>query len=174
MTIDLRDFVNFLYVIIPQLALAPYLDGAPSDSPLSAPFQPNSQKGRRGSQASLLDLLFRALTLIFMGRNSAGSSPSWRAAAFAKRLLTASLNWPTPAVLKTLEFVRNLMVKDPKLEAMLSTQDRVTDGIYRPDVEDPQMSNVFATSLWELNLLARQHVDKRVRLEGQDLAKLQQ
>jgi len=108
-----------------------------------------------------------------MGRNSAGSHPSWRAAAFAKRLLTASLNWPTPSVLKTLEFVKSLMVREPTLEAMLSTEDRVTDGVYRPDVEDPQMSNVFATSLWELRLLARQHVDERVRFEGQDLAKFQ-
>jgi len=65
------------------------------------------------------------------------------------------------------------MVKEPTLEAMLSTEDRVTDGVYRPDVEDPQMSNVFATSLWELHLLARQRVDERVRSEGQDLANFQ-
>ncbi|KAF8333993.1 nucleolar complex-associated protein 3 [Cantharellus anzutake] len=172
LTIDLRDFVNFLYAIIPQLSFVQNLNEASSTSSSTVLSQPNHRKTTHGSQAPLGDLLFRALELIFMTRASVGSHPSWRAAAFAKRLLTTCLHWPSPLVSKTLEFVNSLLVKEPTLEAMLSTEDRVTDGVYRPDVDDPQMANVFATSFWEVKLLARRHVDEQVRLKARSFASL--
>jgi nucleolar complex protein 3 len=119
---------------------------------------------------STLDLLFRALHLVFSPRTLGASAPSERAAAFAKRLLTASLKWPPTAALRALEFVGGLLAKDAKLEALLSSEDRATNGVYRPDVDDPQLSNAFGTSFWELFLLQQQYWDERVRKEAGKLS----
>ena len=62
------------------------------------------------------------------------------------------------------------MAREPRLEALLSTEDRTVDGVYRPDVEDPQLSNPFATSAYELHLLQTAHIDVRVREAAADLA----
>jgi len=113
------------------------------------------------------DLLFRALHLAFAPR---ASVPPWRAAAFAKRLLTAALHWPGSVALRALEFIAKLVAREPRLEALLSTEDRTVDGVYRPDVEDPQLSNPFATSAYELHLLQTVHVDARVREAAANLA----
>jgi nucleolar complex protein 3 len=117
--------------------------------------------------ASTSDLLFRALHLAFAPR---ASVPSWRAAAFAKRLLMAALHWPGSVALRALDFVAKLVVREPRLEALLSAEDRTVDGVYRPDVEDPQLSNPFATSAYELYLLQTAHVDGRVREAATNLA----
>jgi len=125
---------------------------------------------RKGANASISDLLFRALSLVFTTRASSGNSPPWRSAAFAKRILTAALHWPSATVLRTLDFVHTLLVKEPALESLLSTEDRVADGIYRPELDDPQLCNAFATSFWELRHLERTHWDARVRAEAAKLA----
>jgi hypothetical protein len=39
------------------------------------------------------------------------------------------------------------------LEALLSTEDRTFNGLYRPDVENLQLSNPFASSTYDLYLL---------------------
>lgn len=117
--------------------------------------------------ASTSDLLFRALHLALAPR---ASVPPWRAAAFAKRLLSAALHWPGSVALRALEFVAKLVVREPQVEALLSTEDRTVDGVYRPDVEDPQLSNPFATSAYELYLLQAAHVDAQVREAATNLA----
>jgi len=69
-------------------------------------------------------------------------------------------------VLRTLEFVGGLIANDPKLEALLSTEDRAAGGVYRAEIDDPQLSHPFGTSFWELHLLRRNHYDARVREEA--------
>lgn len=41
----------------------------------------------------------------------------------------------------------------PKLLAMIEEDGRVVSGSYSSSVDDPDISNPFATSLWELNLV---------------------
>jgi nucleolar complex protein 3 len=96
--------------------------------------------------------------------------PPWRAAAFAKRLLSAALHWPGALALRALEWVAKLVVREPRLEALLSTEDCTVDGVYRPDVEDPQLCNPFATSAYELHLLQTAHVNPQVREAAASLA----
>lgn len=109
------------------------------------------------------NMLFRALNLVFSSRSAAFTgSPPWRAAAFAKRLCMASLQFPPLTAARTLAFVRTLVSQEQKLEALLSTEDRMTDGIYHADVDDPQLCNAFATNLWELHVLSK-HVDRNVK-----------
>lgn len=141
---------------------------------------------------TLSDLLFRALNLIFAPRTSGSamgvtmtdkqskyslfntsiqtgtgtntSGTSQRAAAFIKRLLSASLHSSSSStVLRTLDFAKTLVAQYPKLEAMLSTEDRIYNGVYRPEVDDPQLCNPFETSFWEVHVLHARHWDPRVR-----------
>ena len=130
----------------------------------------SSSKADRPS--SVADLLFRALDMVFSPMASGGGGaggPPWRAAAFAKRLLGASIHWPAPIALRSLAFVKSLLSKYPKIETLLSTEDRTHNGIYRPDVDDPQLCQPFESSFWELHLLQRRHWDPRVREEAKKL-----
>ena len=147
--IDLGDLITQLYSIILPLSLMQTIETAPTQ------------------RQSVADMLFVALNIVF---SPGSASPPWRSAAFAKRLLTASLNWPPSTVLRVLDFVGGLIAKDTKLEALLSTEDRTVDGIYRPDVDDPQLCNPFGTSFWELLVLQQNHFDPRVRKEALALA----
>ncbi|KAH7930810.1 nucleolar complex-associated protein 3 [Leucogyrophana mollusca] len=155
LNIDLGDFVNHLYTIILPVSQLPEID----DSPPSA-FHSTFRATRPPSVA---DMLFRALTIVFSPRSSGNAALAWRSAAFAKRLLIASLNWPPATALRTLDFVEGLIAKDPKLEALLSTEDRTVDGVYLPDIDDPQLCHPFGTTFWELQLLRQSHYDARVR-----------
>lgn len=130
---------------------------------------PSTSKADRPS--SVADLLFRALTVVFTPQASGGAraGPPWRAAAFAKRLLGASVHWPAPVALRSLKLVHSLVAKYPKLEALLSTDDRTHSGMYRPDVDDPQLCQAFESSFWELHLLQRRHWDPRVGEEANNL-----
>ena len=159
--IDLSDFSNRLYAMLPTLALMPDIETPPSSS--------SSYQGASTSKpASIADMLFRALHLAF-SRRTAGASPPWRSAAFAKRLTGASLHWPPSTALRAIEFVGTLVERDPKLEALLSTDDRSVDGVYRPDLDDPQLCNPFGTNLWELHSLSETHWDKRVKVAAKKL-----
>ncbi|KAJ7172512.1 nucleolar complex-associated protein-domain-containing protein [Mycena filopes] len=142
LNIDLSDFISRLYSLILPLSLA---------DPGSGP----------------ADMLFRALNIVFSPRTFGAAAPPWRAAAFAKRLLTAALHWPPAAALRALDFVGGLLAKDIKLAAMLSTEERALDGAYRADVDDPQLCNPFGTCFWELVALGGHHWDPRVRAEAE-------
>ncbi|KAJ7452460.1 nucleolar complex-associated protein-domain-containing protein [Mycena galericulata] len=141
LNIDLSDFIARLYALILPLSLAD-----PGTGPA--------------------DMLFRALDIVFSPRTFGAAAPPWRAAAFAKRLLTAALHWPPAAALRALDFVGGLLAKDAKLAALLSTEERALDGAYRADVDDPQLCNPFGTCFWELVALGGQHWDPRVRAEA--------
>ena len=45
----------------------------------------------------------------------------------------------------------------------IASEDRTVDGVYRPEAGDPQVANAFASSAFELFVLAGEHVDPRVR-----------
>ncbi|KAG1756821.1 nucleolar complex-associated protein-domain-containing protein [Suillus paluster] len=155
LNIDLTDFVNHLYTIILPVSILIQVDEPPRSVFVS--------KFGTSKSASIADMLFRALNIIFSPRSSGNTAIHWRSAAFAKRLLIASLNWPPSCALRALEFVESLVAKDPKLEALLSTEDRRVDGVYLPEVDDPQLCYPFGTSFWELSLLQQHHYDSRVR-----------
>jgi nucleolar complex protein 3 len=81
-----------------------------------------------------------------------------RIAAFVKQLCTVSLHAPAHTSAPLLAFVRQLTQRYPSVHQMLENeQDVITSGEYNPNVEDPEHSNPFATSAWELAML-RFHV----------------
>ncbi|KAI6128632.1 nucleolar complex-associated protein-domain-containing protein [Pisolithus croceorrhizus] len=163
LNIDLSDFINHLYAIILPVSLLPQIDDPPPTKFIS--------KFRMSKPESIADMLFRALNIVFSPRTSGGTVMPWRSAAFAKRLLIASINWPPNITLRALEFIEALVAKDPKLEALLSTEDRSADGIYLPQIDDPQLSRPFGTSFFELLLLQQHHYDSGVREAAQRLSR---
>lgn len=155
LNIDLSDFINHLYAIILPVSLLPQID-----VPLPTQF---ISKFRTTRSPAIADMLFGALMVVFAPRTLGGPSMPWRSAAFAKRLLIASINWPPSVTLRALEFIETLLAKDPKLEALLSTEDRTADGVYLPMVDDPQLSQPFGTSFFELLLFQQCHFDSQIR-----------
>jgi len=159
LNIDLSDFVDHLYSIILATSELLQVDDASSASGTRTTAQ----------QPTIADMLFRALTIVFSPR-TAGSALPWRSAAFAKRLLIASLNWSPAVALRALDFVGSLVMKEPKLEALLSTDDRHVDGVYLPEIDDPQLSHPFGTSFFELLQLQQRHYDSRIRESARRLS----
>jgi len=157
LNVDLRDFLVYLYALIPLIALHPGVETKSSTGSKNVIHQSTSE------------LFFRALTLAFPTRTGGSRTPI-RNAAFAKRLLTACLILPAATILRCLQFVEGLLVTEPKLMALLSSEDRTADGLYRPDLDDPEVSNPFATSFWELSHLAESHYDPKVREKAKQLA----
>ncbi|KAK0210717.1 nucleolar complex-associated protein-domain-containing protein [Desarmillaria ectypa] len=156
LNIDLGDFITHLYALLQPLSLMPSIDSTPPGSP-----------GR--TEKSLADKLFRALNVVFSPRTLGTTAPSWRSAAFAKRLLGAAFHWPPAVTLRTLSFVSGLLLKDEKLQSLLFTEERSLDGVYRSDIDDPQLCNPFGTTLWELYALRDNYCDPHVRAEAQKL-----
>ena len=163
LNIDLTDFVNHLYALI-----IPFSTMSGIESPAAGIRYSRGQKGKNFTGHSPADMLFRTLNLIFTSRTSS-KHPAWRTGAFAKRLLSAALHFPPTTTKRTLVFVKSLLSKDAKLEALLSTEDTIANGIYRPDVDDPQLSNPFAATLWELQILSNTYLDQDVRKLAQEL-----
>ncbi|KAF4579051.1 hypothetical protein EYR36_000860 [Pleurotus pulmonarius] len=171
LNLDLSDFVSCLYAQILPMSLIPEIESSTRTPAKPNPHHQRTPSNKLSTEASLSDLLFHALSIVFFnGKTASGSPPPpWRSAAFAKRLLSAALHWPSHSALRALEFTQRLLAKDPKLEALLSTEDRAFDGVYRSDVDDPQLCNPFGTAFWELNLLATFHGDAKVREEAKKL-----
>lgn len=157
LNLDLTDFINHLYALITPMSLSLGVED---------PVAGIRTKGRTDTKSQSytpVDMLFRALNLVFTSRSATfARSPPWRAAAFAKRLVLVSLQLPPSTSARIISFVHTLVAQEPMLEALLSTEDRMANGIYRVDVDDPQLCNAFATNLWELHLLAK-HIDKDVK-----------
>ena len=176
LNIDLGDFINALFGLLRPLALDTGIEDPPSTfSTDSAPADRPLQRGPAPPKVAVRllptsALVFRCLHSIFFSRHAlSASAPPARAAAFAKRLAECSLLFPPDTAKQALDFARSLMVREPKLEAMLDTEERTYDGMYKPEMDDPQLVNAFATSLCELEILSTRHWDRRVRTEATKL-----
>ncbi|CAG8520607.1 9039_t:CDS:10 [Ambispora leptoticha] len=112
------------------------------------------------------ELLMKGFEFMFFKRRQI---PIDRSAAFLKRLSIACLNWSSKAVLECLNRMEKMIQKHPRLDALLTTEDRLTNGVYRAELDDPELCNPFATNLWELCLLEH-HYDPKVRQAASHLA----
>jgi len=165
--LDLSAFMNSLYALIPTLAMSPFIE-----EPLPGEFaHPGSNKE---STSSLSSLFFRALALALtpkgMAHMSASHAPSTRSAAFVKRLLAAALDFPAATSKQALEFVNTLRGLDSRLDALFSTEERTANGLYRPDLDEPELSSPWSAAAWEPLLLCRRHWDKDVRTQALSVA----
>lgn len=168
LNIDLGDFVTALYALILPLSLSPTIEEAPYLARSSMTLAHRQTHKLAQTEA---DLLFRALTVIFLVSRSLPSSV--RTLAYSKRLISASLNWPAATQLRTLTFLRSLLIREPKLEAMLETSDRRVDGRWRGLVDTPELAEPESTCWFEATVYYRQHPDEKVRAEARKLVNWQ-
>ncbi|GAA5841831.1 hypothetical protein JCM3766R1_005584 [Sporobolomyces carnicolor] len=164
LNIDLGDFVSALYAIILPLALSPTFEEAPY---LARNAMTMSHRQTHKLAQTEADLLFRALSAVFLIPRSLPSLV--RTMAFSKRLLTSSLNWPATSQLRTIGFLRSLLIKEPRLEAMLETSDRRIDGRWKGHVDEPATAQPESTCWFEGIMLYRLHPDPKVREEAKKL-----
>lgn len=180
LNIDLSEFINALFGLLRPLALDTGIDdpvitplmrsrALSKPRPIVAGHKRPPPPSRTNPLSSLptSQLLLRCLHSIFFAKYS--TNPPWRTAAFLKRLTESALLFP-PKVAKTvLELVSTLMSRDAKLEGLLDTEERMFDGTYKPELDDPQLVNTFTTSLWEVTLLEGKYFEKEVKGEAKKL-----
>ena len=106
-----------------------------------------------------LPAIISCLSLAFLKRREYSNT---RTAAFLKQILTTCLHTETHLSLPLLTFARQLLHRyssTNSISQLLENEsDIITSGAYTPDVMDPEHSNPFATSAWELGLL-KFHID---------------
>lgn len=164
LNIDLKEFCDGLYAGIPRLvtdktppnlALLPMpmseiLDvtktiwddvDQPADTTVHA---------KRKHDRTEMELVLLGFELLFMRRKQ---MPLDRVASFMKRLVMVSLQLEVNEMLACLAMVRALLVKYPKLCHLLDPEARVGTGVYLPFLDDPDLTNVWASTLWELSVL---------------------
>ncbi|WWD19680.1 hypothetical protein CI109_104142 [Kwoniella shandongensis] len=159
LNIDLADFINSLFTLLRPLSLDTGIEDPPTLPPLT------KLTSNAVHTLSTSGLLFRCLNSTFFSPRNVSKSPPYRTAAFAKRLVECALQFPPESARQAINFARALMSKEAKLEGMLDTEERMADGVYKPEMEDPQLCNPFATSLWEGGVLGDKHWDRLVRTE---------
>ena len=156
MNLDLSEFTAHLYKLLPRLAFT-----------LSQEESQTLDKGSTHNPSSVADLLFRVLGIILTPKF--GNTPSYLLAAFSKRLLSLATQTGPATTVRLLDFVRGLLGADGKLDALLSTEERVADGVYKDMVDDPQLCNPFAATWWEILVLEEKHYDEQVRKSAHQL-----
>lgn len=159
LNLDLVDFINELYTCLIELAGDPTLEDRPSA---------DADSRNVLLLSSPADLAFRALSQLFVSSRAA-SNPPTRTLAFAKRLLSCALSFPADTAVRTLELLKRMMAKEPQLEHALTKDDDADVDVYRPEADDPALSNPAGTVWWELAALA-EHFDERVRQAARDLS----
>jgi nucleolar complex protein 3 len=178
LNIDLADFVNELFTLLRHLSLDTSIEDPPGLTAVTAAAAAKQRRagvGRATAERppahtlSTAALLFRCLDAIFFPRYFGRQMPPLRSAAFGKRLCECALTFPPATARETLGFVRRLAAKEPKLANLLDTEERMFDGVYRPDMDDPQLTNPFTTSLYELDTLTERHWDTKTRAEAKRL-----
>lgn len=75
-----------------------------------------------------------------------------RLLGFMKRVSTLSLNLPHHGTLSILAVVRKFMQLGNKSRVLLDTEN-VGDGVYLPEIDEPEYANAHCSSLWELAAL---------------------
>lgn len=142
--VDEKEFVDVLYRLLRQLAVAP-ISATNDSSDLAAP--------------SIDDVLGTAVDCVEAVLLRRKELVADRVAAFVRRLLLVAVarGGACPAeALALLALLRSLFHRYSKLQQLVDSEvDRVASGEFRADVDDPDFANAFASAAWELSLLSR-------------------
>lgn len=174
MSIDLTFFTSHLYATLLPLSLSPDLELSANSLRLPDPTT-HLPPQRRINVSTEIEMLLRALNSLFFSQSHSHlqkfTTPI-RLAAFAKRMATASLNMPEKSALAIVGLLSKLSAKHKRrLQTLFSTEDVVGDGTYRIDVDEPEISNPFAATIWETALL-KNHYSPKVAQAARELPKL--
>lgn len=142
--LDLTYFVNKLYMTLPRMSLDPHVEQS----------HKSLASTHRGRLSSETDMLVRSLESIFLKRINVSRA---RTLAFVKRLATCAFNFPERSALISLTLIQNISKQHPYAKALVTTRDRVANGMYRYDADIPEHANAEVACLWELSLLSHHY-----------------
>ncbi|KAJ1922323.1 hypothetical protein H4219_000185 [Mycoemilia scoparia] len=169
LNLDLGDFYRHLYSLLGELSCRSNIESTKFNDPKN-----NENAGQDKSESEIdwnekvrseADLLFDCLNrMFFVGPKT---NPQ-RVAAFMKRLMIASLYWPSKTAVRAIRFVHKLFIKYSKLTSWLIPEENAGDdsdnettlvmnGVYRKELDDPEMCNPLATQLYEIHWLQTHH-----------------
>lgn len=135
-----------------------------------------SQLARIGTEENSkanTEKMLKCLTAAFIKRREYSMV---RVAAFIKQIFTVGLHAPAYTGVPLLALGRQILQRYPAVHQMLDSEsDIITSGQYTPDVTDPEHSNPFSTSAWEISTLKFHiHPDVRGQAEGASTLKMLQ
>ncbi|KAK9374707.1 nucleolar complex-associated protein-domain-containing protein [Lipomyces chichibuensis] len=183
--LDLSFFITYLYGIIMPLSLSPNIEYSSKSLRLDDPLQSDEIVGKHEEKVNLateMEMVIKAFDAMFFNKHyktvsfGTGTNNNLRMVAFAKRLSLAMLHFPDKSCYAAIKMLENLCIKysgrsggnggDSKtgsgaLTALFTTEDRVMNGVYRPEIDEPELSNPAAANIWETFLLAK-HYSPRV------------
>ncbi|KAK7746156.1 hypothetical protein SLS62_009535 [Diatrype stigma] len=180
--LDLSFFTTHLWQTLLPLSLNPDLElGAKSlhlpdpNSKTPHPPPPTTSTNKINLQTTTV-LLVRSLTAVLLPPWNIRSVPPLRLAAFAKQLMTLSLQVPERSAQAALALLGDVVrTHGRKVAALWNTEERRGDGVYNPVLgtgggsglgarggATVEASNPFAATVWEGELL-RRHYCPRVR-----------
>lgn len=170
MNLDLAFFINHFYSSLYAVGLNPDVEFSRKSLRLADPLQDPLKKVREDAEREYLpkrvdistemEMVISALDFLFF-RNRAANS--LRAEAFAKKLATTSLHLPEKSSLAALKALVKMTRRYNILGGLYSTEDRITNGVYKMDVEVPEHSNPEAATIWETVLLEKHYCPKVAR-----------
>ncbi|KAF3483351.1 nucleolar complex-associated protein 3 [Arthroderma uncinatum] len=181
--LDLSFFISNLYQSLHTLSLNPDIEFHPSKSlrlPDPNPYNDSQNDSTLATnsamQAKKVDfqtptvLLIRCLQSILTAKANKAPPPI-RIASFTKRLMSSALQLPEKSALAVLSLLtRAAKLHGRKIAPLWNTEERKGDGVFDPNADDVERSNVFAATVWEGELL-RLHYCPQVRDAAKDVEK---
>ncbi|KAG0380681.1 hypothetical protein BGX24_006208 [Mortierella sp. AD032] len=189
LNIDLKAFYIEFYTSLLTVAMNPDIEGNIFEAAdasakekerqkLAAKAQwkgKNAKKMLPGEEEVLVvlssdrELILKGFELLFF--STKGKIPVIRSASFLKRIAVASLQFPNKSMKDFLAVMKKLVQKQPQLDQLLTgtDEDRAGNGVYHSTLNDPELCNPMAASLWEFELM-KSHFDPKVRQMARELA----
>jgi len=125
--------------------------------------------GTEENSRKVTQILLQCLTAAFVKRREYSTV---RVAAFVKQIFAVAMHSPVYTSVPLIALVRQILQRYPSVHQILESEsDVITSGTYTPDVVDPEHSNPFSTSAWELSNL-KFHVHPQVREQAIAAAEL--
>lgn len=166
--VDLNKFVDYLYSLLPNLALDAEIEFSHKTLRLIDPLSTTELNLKPSVNVSTkAELLLRCLNAIFFNSKSGSSK---RALAFTKRLYLASLHLPEKSTVAIFKFIDKLMGRYEELKTLYTTEDRIQNGVYHPEVDETERANTEVAVLWE-NVLLDKHYSTNVAIGARHLFK---
>lgn len=180
--LDLTFFITHLYRSLFPLSVNPDIEYHPGkslrlpdphaskdadDDNKNAENQELKRKSKVNFQTPTV-LLLRCLQSALLNR-SHGPAPPVRVAGFSKRLMTTALHLPEKSSIAMLSLLSRVAKQHGrKIASLWHTEERKGDGVFDPFAGNVEGSNVFASTVWEGELL-RLHYCPKVRDAAREL-----
>lgn len=152
-SVDLSSFINALYKVIPYCAIDSDLEFSHKSLRLVDPLSETMQKPSV-NVATKIEIILKSLDSIFF-RSKNGSNI--RLSAFTKRIYQLLLHVPEKSSIALLKFTENLMARHQEICGLYSTEDRISNGSFSMEIDDPNRANPQAATLWETVLLQKHY-----------------